>query len=98
MLVVIKNRGLGKLVDDRQKLESKYGKIKAERLLSRLDDLLVTDDITDLQNLPGRYHELKGDRSGQWACDLEHPYRLILEFCQSEEGLTANIIDIVDYH
>ena len=27
--------------------------------------------------LPGRCHELTGDRAGQLALDLDHPYRLI---------------------
>ena len=27
----------------------------------------------------GHYHELTGDRKGEWACDLDQPYRLIFE-------------------
>ena len=29
--------------------------------------------------LPGRFHPLTGDRAGQFALDLDHPNRLILE-------------------
>jgi len=29
--------------------------------------------------MPGRLHALRADRHGQWAMDLEHPKRLILE-------------------
>ena len=33
--------------------------------------------MEDLRNVPGRLHELKGDRKGQLSYDLDHPYRLI---------------------
>lgn len=31
-----------------------------------------------LRTLPGRCHELKGNRAGQLSIDLVHPHRLIL--------------------
>jgi hypothetical protein len=32
-----------------------------------------------LRTLPGRAHELKGNRKDQISIDLKHPYRLIVE-------------------
>ena len=32
-----------------------------------------------MRHVPGRCHELAGDRSGQLSLDLDHPYRLIFK-------------------
>lgn len=47
----------------------------------------------------GRCHPLKGDRNGQYALDLAHPFRLIIK----KDGITnsiqlVKIIEIEDYH
>lgn len=62
------------------------------------------------RTLPGRCHELKGDRKGQLSLDLEHPLRLI--FMPSDESVikkedggldwcsvkAVEIIDVEDTH
>ena len=45
----------------------------------------------------GRCHPLKGNRKGQYAMDLVHPYRLIFEQIEDEIKI-ANVMEIVDYH
>jgi proteic killer suppression protein len=30
-----------------------------------------------MRSLPGRCHELHGDRAGELSLDLDHPYRLL---------------------
>ncbi len=35
--------------------------------------------MEELRHLPGRCHELIGNRAGQLSLDLDHPYRLIFE-------------------
>lgn len=45
--------------------------------MRRLDDLKAADDLNVLSTLPGRCHELKGDRHGQLSLDLDGPWRLI---------------------
>lgn len=47
--------------------------------MARLRDLLAAETLEDVRYLPGHYHELVGNRKGQWACDLDQPYRLIFE-------------------
>ena len=55
---------------------------------------------------PDRCHELKGDRAGEYAVDLVHPYRLIFkpvvqprsEAIRKEEVYAIQIIDVEDYH
>lgn len=43
----------------------------------RLDDLSAAENLEAMGSLPGRCHELKGDRGGQLSLDLENPFRLI---------------------
>ena len=59
---------------------------------------------------PDRRHKLSGDRDGQFAVDLVHPYRLVFEaghdpVPRNDDGgidtgqVTAiRILDVVDYH
>jgi proteic killer suppression protein len=63
-----------------------------------------------LRNLPGRCHELTGNRKGQISIDLEGPYRLLFEVAdnpipQKEDGglkwsdvHTIRILGIEDTH
>lgn len=57
----------------------KHGAIRAKRIRQRLDDLRAAEVLEDMRHVPGRCHELKGDRAGQLSLDLDHPYRLIFE-------------------
>ncbi len=46
-------------------------------------------------NVPGyRLHQLKGDRSGQWAVWVSGNWRLVFAF----DGDHATNVDQVDYH
>jgi plasmid maintenance system killer protein len=56
-----------------------WGTIQAKKLRRRLDELKAASTLEVMQLLPGRCHELKGDRAGQISLDLEHPYRLVFE-------------------
>lgn len=47
--------------------------------LTRISDFVSADSLEDIRNLPRHYHELVENRKGQWACDLDQPYRLIFE-------------------
>ena len=80
------------------------------RLKTRLDDISAAANMAIMKKLPGRLHPLKGVRKGEWAIDLEHPQRLILEpvaapLPLSEDGWldlekisAIRILEIVDYH
>lgn len=90
--------------------EKKLGKREAKLYKQRLDDLAAAQTLEDVRYLPGNYHELVGNRKGQWACNLVHPYRLI--FQAQEDPVPTNddgqylwieikgveIIEIEDYH
>lgn len=58
-------------------LKKKWGGDMAKRIGRRLDDLRAASTLAVMRSLPGRCHELIGDRSGQLSLDLVHPQRLL---------------------
>lgn len=110
MDIIFADKKLKKLSADYNKCRQKLGDKRAKLFIARLDALLDAITLEDVRHLPGRFHELTGDRKGQWTCDLDHPYRLI--FTPQENPIPVNesgqymwieingivIIEIVDYH
>ena len=94
MEIVYKDRKLGGLVKDVRNLSRVLGQKRATILLRRIDDMSAATGKQDLLALPGRYHELTGNRRGEWACDLDQPYRLIFKV----ERQVITITEIVNYH
>lgn len=68
-----------KLCTDSKTMMRKIGPESSKRLRRRLDDLRAAASLEVMRTLPGRCHELKGDKAGQLSVDLVHPNRLILE-------------------
>ena len=95
MEVVCSDKELGECLEKPELLERRYGSIRAKYIRRRLDSIRMADSLEQLKGFPGRFHELTGDRKGQWACDLDQPYRMILE--PTGEN-TATIIEITNYH
>lgn len=79
MEIVFRTRKLEKQCNDDREARRTWGDEQAQRLRRRLDDLTAAEHLGVMRNLPGRAHELKGNRHGQISLDLRHPYRLILE-------------------
>ena len=110
MEITFDNKKLEKLANDYRKCQKVMGQQRAKLYNIRLGDLAKAETLGDVRNLPGKYHELKGDRKGQWACDLDQPYRLILEAHEHPIPTDAagkyiwfeikgvEIIEITDYH
>jgi len=110
MKVFFKNKKLEKLCNSPNKLIKELGILRATKLQQRLDDLYAATTLEDTRYLPGHYHELVEDRKGQWACDLDQPYRLVFEPTEKpiptdDDGRylwTAisiiDIIEITNYH
>ncbi|MBO4595536.1 MAG: type II toxin-antitoxin system RelE/ParE family toxin [Bacteroidales bacterium] len=80
---------------DEKTLLKRYGSLRAQLLIRRIQTIRMSQSFEQLKSFPGHFHELTGDRSGQWACNLDQPYRLIFE--DAGNG-TVNIIEIVNYH
>jgi proteic killer suppression protein len=59
--------------------------------LTALDTATCIEDM----NLPNfRLHQLKGDRKGLWAIDVNRNWRIVFAF---EQG-NAFVVDYEDYH
>lgn len=63
--------------NDFKKLVGKYNTQRAKLIRRRLDDLRAAPNLDAMRMLPGRCHELIGDRALQLSVDLDGPYRLI---------------------
>lgn len=79
MDITFHNKKLEKLVCNEAKLFRELGQLRAKLLLRRIAALTAAQTLEDVRYIPGNYHELTADRKGQWACDLDQPYRLIFE-------------------
>lgn len=104
------SRKLEAQANDDKKCVKAMGDNRARLYKLRLDQLRAAATLDDVRYLPGHYHELTGNRKGQWACDLDQPYRLI--FTPHENPIPEDkdgkylwieikgveIIEIVDYH
>ena len=95
---------------NQSKLTKELGPLRAKLLLKRLGVLVDATTLEDVRHEPGNFHELKADRKGQWACDLDQPYRLI--FYPHEDPIPTDasgryvwleikgieVIEIINYH
>ncbi len=79
MDITFDDHKLEKLANNFNKCQKELGQIRAKLYNKRLGDLRNALTLEDVRHLPGHYHELTGDRKGQWACDLDQPYRLVFE-------------------
>ena len=82
----------------------RMGKKRLDAYKKRLMAIQLSDNFEVLRNVPGGFHELTGNRKGQWACNLDQPYRLIIKGAEPGEVVVwaevaeAEVLEIVDYH
>ena len=82
----------------------RMGKKRAKCYRTRINALVTVANFADLSKYPGHFHELVGNRKGQWACDLDQPYRLIIWGAEPNKAVIwaevteAEVVEIVDYH
>ncbi len=111
MDILFQDRKLEKACNNQSLLIRKYGPVCAKLLRRRLDEFRAADNLEVLRSLPQvRCHELKGNREGTLAVDLDHPYRLIFEPTnnpiprKSDGGLdwtkvtAIRVLTVEDYH
>lgn len=106
MHILFEDKNLKKCATDKAYALKTLGQRRAQRYVDRLAQIGDAANFESLRGLPGHYHDLVGNRAGQWACDLDQPYRLI--FKSTDEGPVAQIVwaneriatmlEIVDYH
>ncbi len=111
MDIVFKNSGLKKTFNNHKQLIRKYGQKRASLIAQRMQQLMAMPDLSVAAGLPQLHcHQLKGDRKGELAVDLDHPYRLVFTIAQDplptkdDGGLdwsrvhTIQIERVEDYH
>jgi proteic killer suppression protein len=93
-----------------QQLQRKWGQQGGNKIALRLQQLAAAPTLADMRQLPGRCHELTGDRAGMLAVDVEQPYRLVFRPTanpsptKEDGGLdwdaveSVTIAEVVDYH
>jgi len=107
--ISFKTKKLEKQCNEDKEMLKIHGPERARKLKIRLDDLRASPNLQSMKYLPGRSHELKGNRAGELAIDLDHPYRLIFKpvgehIYKKDGGLDWNlvtsiiVISIEDYH
>lgn len=78
--------------------QRKYGERMARFIHQRVGELQAADSVEMLvQYSIGRCHPLEGDRKGEYAMDLIHPYRLVFEHNKTDVQV-VRIVNIEDYH
>ncbi len=105
------DRLLEKCANDHRHAQRKLGPDRAKKYLLRLQQLRDATCLADLRHLPqAGFHELTGDRKGEIACNVDHPYRLILVPAHDplpkkadggldwDEVTAVKVTEIVDYH
>lgn len=110
MNITFATRKLDQYGNDFTLAKRKLGPDRATKFQQRLGDMRDIDSFAELKTLPGHFHPLSAERNGQWACDLDQPFRLIFEPAPkpvpcNEHGTSilseirvVKIIEIVDYH
>ena len=68
---------LGDEFNSQKRLRRLHGDSRAKLINRRLDQLRAAPNLGTMRTLPGRSHELKGDRKGIISIDLDGPYRLL---------------------
>lgn len=102
--IEFRDKDLERCATDEAYALRRMGKKRVRYFNDRINTLRVAQNFAELSLLPGHFHELVGNRKGQWACDLDQPYRLIVWGAEPDkvviwaEVTEAEIVEIVDYH
>lgn len=84
--------------------QREWGDLRTKIFFKRITALYAAQTFNDLRNVPGRFHELTENRRGQWSCDLDQPYRLIITPVTDTNSVgggysnKAVIVEIINYH
>lgn len=79
MEIIFSDAGEAADWNESKRLFRLHGAQRAKLIRRRLDDLRAAANLQVMRAVPGRCHELTGDRAGQLSVDLDGPYRLIFK-------------------
>lgn len=100
-------RKLTKILNSERLLIKKFGKARAKRIQSRLDEFDAASTLDQIpSDPPPRCHLLQGDLKNKFAVDVSGNYRMIFEgydkndelSIKKSEIVTIQITAIEDYH
>ena len=80
------------------------GDRNAKIFVQRIQEIEAANTIAILETLPGRLHSSHGTNKGQYALDMLHPKRLIIQPLLDKDQVSPNqatkvmILGITDYH
>jgi proteic killer suppression protein len=108
--ILFASKKLEQLCHDEKLATRTLGAPSARKLRARLDDLIAAANLDYMRKLPGRFHGLSKNRTGQFALDLQGGCRLVLEpangpLPKRPDGTldltkvtTIKVVEIGDYH
>lgn len=108
--IIFAKRKLGASMASHEARVRVFGAERANKLNTRLTQLYEVERLEDMRGLPGRCHELRGDRQGQLAVDVTKNHRLIFKPTEQpppqkdDGGLdwskveAITILEVEDYH
>lgn len=107
MYIEYGDKKLKRALEDERKLTAQYGAANARKICRRLNEIEAAETLGMMvQYRIGRCHPLSGNRQGQFALDLEHPFRLIMVPVYEPGGVAGNwqsacrirVLEVTDYH
>ena len=110
MEISFATKKLEQCAKDLKTAKREWGEKRTAIFFKRITTILAANTFEDLRHVPGHFHELTGDRKGQWGCDLDQPYRLIITPPQDSVDRDAQgnfiwtkisrtvVVEIVNYH
>ena len=99
-----------KFFESKSETTRRFGPEAAKKLKRCLDDLDAARSMEDMRNAPGKWEELKADRTGQFSARLGGGLRLIIKPSKQpspkkpDGGLdwpaidSVTVIEVTDYH
>lgn len=109
MEVAFEDSKLQELIEIENRLIRKFGASAARKIQIRMTQLRAAACFTELRSVPGRWHELSAERTGQWAADAGHPKRVIVRPTPPapmhddgghdwDASNRVTVVSVVDYH
>lgn len=111
MDILFKSQKLAKLCNSQKNARKQWGTKCGDLVIRRLQELQASENLAIAHNLPyANCHPLKQNRKGQYAVDVEQPYRLIFEPANipvpktGDDGIDLpqvtiiRILEVTDYH
>lgn len=105
MRVMYGNKKLERVCTDQKLCRREYPKLH-KKIAMRHNALEIAQSMSDLCRIDpgGRWHDLKGDRAGEWAGSINGNYRMIVIPTElgpevtSVEKIEVKVAKIEDYH